>query len=95
MTACREGERTELLFFVLAPFNFPGSGGGVFGGSLQTAARLLVDICQRDGRGIALNHLLLRFRRLIFTERGGEGERVSVDRHPRRIHARGTGGETC
>ena len=63
MPACREGKRTELLFFVLAPFNFPGPGGGVFGGSLQSAAAPLVDTFQRDERGSALHCSHLRFRR--------------------------------
>ena len=79
---------------MLSPFNFNGPGGSVFEESLQLAAAFLVDICQRDGRGNALHHFFLRFRRWIFTERGDEGERLSVDRYPWRIHARRTGGET-
>ena len=38
MTACREGERTELLFFAFVPLHFPGTENGVFGGSLHSAA---------------------------------------------------------
>ena len=63
MPACREGDYTELLFFVLAPFNFPGPASGIFGGSVQSAAVLLVDICERDRRGGTMNRFRLRFRR--------------------------------
>ena len=58
MPACREGERTELLLFALAPLNFPGLGGGVLGGSLPLAGT-----CESDGRENLLNRFLLRFRR--------------------------------
>ena len=51
------------MFFVLTPFNFTGPGGGVFGGSLQSAGALLVNTCQRDEGGSALHCSLLRFRR--------------------------------
>ena len=63
MPACRQGEYAELLFFVLAPLNVSGPGGGVCGESLQSATALLVGICQQDGRGSALHRLFLRFRR--------------------------------
>ena len=61
--AFREGECTELLSFALASFNYPGPGGGGFGESLQSAAAVLVDTCERDRKGSALNRFLLRFRR--------------------------------
>ena len=51
-----------ILFYVFVLFNFPGSGGGIFGGSLQSAAALLVDTYQRGRRGCALN-FVLHFRR--------------------------------
>ena len=64
--ACQRVTRVSvlnLLFFVLAPFDFLGPGGGVFGGSLQSAAALLLDICQRDGRRSALHRFLFPFGR--------------------------------
>ena len=63
MPACREGERGLNFVFALAPLIFFGTGGGVFYGSLQSAAALLGDTCQRDGRGGAVHSSLLRFRR--------------------------------
>ena len=62
MPACREGERTELLFLCLRRSIFP-AWGGVFQKSLQTIAKRLVDTCQRDGRGRVLHRFILRFRR--------------------------------
>ena len=57
--AFRAGERAERLYFVIfAPFHFTGSGRGVFGGSLHSATARLVDTCQRDGRGRALNRFI-------------------------------------
>ena len=45
----------KLLFVVLAPFKFPGPGGGAFGESLQSVAAVLMDTCQQDRRGSALH----------------------------------------
>ena len=63
MPACRVGERTKRLFFVVfAPFHFPGPGDGVYGGYLPSATALLVDTCRWDGRESKLNRSRLRFR---------------------------------
>ena len=57
--------RASILNINFSPayFPFPWPGGGVFGGSLQPAAALLVDSCHWDGRGSALHHFHLCFRR--------------------------------
>ena len=54
----REGERVGPFSYALPPMNFHGAraqGGASFGGSLRSAAALLVYACQRVGRASVLN----------------------------------------
>ena len=54
----RGGKRDAPFHFALPPLNFHGSGergGAAFGGSLSSAAMLLMYPCQRDGRASVLN----------------------------------------
>ena len=58
MPAGREGKRAEAFFFAIPPLNFNGARarrGAGFGGSLPSAAALLVYACQRVGRANGLN----------------------------------------
>ena len=61
MPACREGWRTELCFRACA-VKFPGPEGGVFYGSLPSAAALLVYACQRVGKANGVKVFCFRFR---------------------------------
>ena len=54
-----------------------------------------MDTYQRDGRGSVLHRCLCASAVEFSRSGGGEKGQVSVERHPRRIHARGTGGEPC
>ena len=58
MSASLEGELGEQCFFALQLFDWfgvSGRGGAGFGGSLPSAAALLVYACQRVRRGSGLN----------------------------------------
>ena len=72
MPACWEGEYTEPFGFVRSPFNFSGPGDGVFGGSLQSTAALLVNTCERDGRVGAMHRFLFTLPPLNFYGARGE-----------------------
>ena len=63
----------NLLVFVRAPFNFPGPGDRVFGGSLQLTAALLVDTCERDGSVGAMHRFLFALPPLNFHGARGRG----------------------
>ena len=57
MPAGREGKRAALISFAFLPINFHGAGGrggAGFGGSLPSAAALLIYACQRVGRASVL-----------------------------------------
>ena len=72
MPAGREGKRGERFSFALPRMNFHGLGGRGGqgpGGSLPSAAALLIYACQRVGRTNGLNSFL-RFHRSIFPEGG-------------------------
>ena len=82
MPARREGKPAAPFYFALPPLNFPGAGGrgrAGFGGSSP-----LADTCQQNGRICALNRVFFcAFAAEFSRSRGGEGERVSVDRYLR------------
>ena len=69
MSVGREGKRAEPLYFALPPMSFHGAGGqggAGFGGSLPSAAALLVYARQRVERASVLNFCFLLFRHSIF-----------------------------
>ena len=99
MSLGRERKQAEPFSFAPPPLNNHGAGGrgGTdSGGSILSAAALLIYACQRVGRKSVLNFcFLLCLRRSIFPDREGV---VLYDLYNRRrrykwIHVNGTGGE--
>ena len=85
MSACREGECTELFVFPDCAVPFSLTAGRCFQGISTISSGAFGILCMSASREGELGQpdFLLRFSYSIGLEWVGEGERVSVDLYPR------------